>query len=79
MTQATPETTGVAEAFAELLRHARRPRPPAGYAKCCAMPTDDLKRLWDSYDGAETADPEVSGEAVHLVLNQRGEGIYCAV
>lgn len=77
--QPDDKTTGVAEAFAELLRQARRPRPPAGYEKCRAMATDDLKRLWDSYDGAETADPEVSGEAVHLVLNQRGEGIYCAV
>lgn len=41
--------------------------------------TDDLKRLWDSYDGAETANPLISGEAVHMVLNERGEGKYCAV
>lgn len=43
------------------------------------LSTSALKALWDSYDGAETSDPAISGEAVHLVLNERGEGLYCAV
>lgn len=43
------------------------------------LPTDELKRLWDGYDGAEVGDRNTSGEAVHAVLNERGEGEYCAV
>lgn len=43
------------------------------------LTTDQLKQFWDSYDGAKTSDPIVSGEMVHLELNLRGEGDYCAV
>lgn len=67
--------------FAALLA-APRPTPvytPSGLDKCRTLATDQIKALWDSYDGAVTADPEISGEAVHMVLNERGEGAYCAV
>lgn len=43
------------------------------------MPLDQLKALWDSFDGIETSDPNVSGEDVHMELNRRGEGHYCPV
>lgn len=42
------------------------------------MPTEELKRLWDLYDG--TNEPEgVYGEDIHFELNRRGEGQHCAV
>lgn len=50
-----------------------------GVRKARSLDTDTLKRLWDSYDGTATSDEEISGEAVHRVLNERGEGSYCAV
>ena len=53
--------------------------PEHGEWKARRMSTEYLKVLWDRYDGVNTADPEISGEAVHLVLNERGEGAYCAV
>lgn len=54
-------------------------KEPYGTDKARKLSTIELKALWDSYDGAETADYLISGEAVHLVLNERGEGKYCAV
>jgi hypothetical protein len=56
-----------------------RPKTPYGTALARTLSTQELKRLWDSYDGVETADSRISGEAVHLVLNERCEGKYCAV
>lgn len=42
------------------------------------LTTDQLKAAWDRYDGIDQpGDP--SGEHIHLVLNERGEGAYCAV
>jgi hypothetical protein len=41
--------------------------------------TKRLKQLWDQYDGTTTGVPDISGEAVHRILNERGEGDYCAV
>lgn len=68
------------EAFADLMRQSQLERSlPYGTRRARALSTDALKALWDSYDGAETADPEIHGEAVHLVLNERGEGDYCRV
>lgn len=52
---------------------------PFGTEYARTLTTEDLKLLWDSYDGAETSDERVSGEAVHMVLNERKEGSYCAV
>ncbi len=51
------------------------------------LSTDELKALWDGFDGdAELNQPGYfwpdSGphlEDVHLLLNERGEGSYCAV
>ncbi len=64
------------ERFAALLR---QPRPWPGLVRARGLTTERLKELWDSYDGAETADPEICGEDVHYVLNERGEGDYCCV
>ena len=50
-----------------------------GLTKARGMDTAALRRLWDSYDGEQTADPEICGEAVHYVLNERHDGHYCAV
>jgi hypothetical protein len=42
------------------------------------MSVEHVKRLWDEYDGCNS--PEgISGESIHLELNKRGEGAYCAV
>lgn len=43
-----------------------------------AMPLDRVKALWDAYDGSN-APNGFEGETIHLVLNKRGEGAYCAV
>lgn len=42
------------------------------------MTDDELKRLWDLYDG-ENAPDGWSGEAIHAELNVRGLGSYCAI
>lgn len=42
------------------------------------MPIDQLKALWDRYDGCNAPDG-YDGEDIHAVLNMRGEGRYCAV
>lgn len=52
---------------------------PYGTKIARTLSTDALKNLWDSYDGVETSNKLISGEAVYLVLNERGEGKYCAV
>lgn len=45
------------------------------------LTTEKLKALWDLYDGCDRSigDDLISGEAIHTVLNERGEGEYCAV
>lgn len=40
--------------------------------------TEQLKRLWDAYDGTN-APLGFAGEDIHLELNMRGDGRYCAV
>lgn len=47
-------------------------------ARLSQMDTDSVKRLWDAYDGSN-APLGISGEAIHMDLNRRGEGRYCAV
>lgn len=52
-----------------------------------ALSTDELKALWDGFDA--DAEPGMPGsfwpenaphiEDVHRLLNERGEGTYCAV
>lgn len=49
------------------------------YNQTRKLSTKQLKKLWDSYDGIKTKNPLYSGESVHTVLNERGEGDYCAV
>lgn len=43
-----------------------------------AMSIEQVKSLWDEYDGCNTPGG-VSGESIHLNLNQRGHGYYCAI
>jgi hypothetical protein len=43
-----------------------------------AKPIEEVKALWDEYDGCNSPGG-FSGENIHLVLNLRGEGHYCAV
>jgi hypothetical protein len=47
-------------------------------ARMADMSDDDVKRLWDAYDGCNSPDG-ISGEAIHFELNMRGQGRYCAV
>jgi hypothetical protein len=42
------------------------------------MEASELKQLWDAYDGTN-APGGFSGEAIHLELNARGLGEYCAI
>ena len=42
------------------------------------MSDDEVKALWDRYDGCNAPD-DISGEAIHFELNMRGQGLYCAV
>lgn len=47
-------------------------------ARLSQMPTAAIRALWDAYDGCNC--PEgISGEAIHEVLNARGDGAYCSV
>lgn len=39
---------------------------------------DELKSLWDEYDGANEPD-DYWGEDIHYRLNELGHGEYCAV
>jgi len=43
-----------------------------------AKPIEEVKALWDHYDGCNRPG-DFDGEVIHLVLNRRGEGHYCAV
>jgi hypothetical protein len=47
-------------------------------SRLAPMATDDVMRLWDQYDGINEPDG-ISGEAIHEMLNARGQGSYCAV
>lgn len=47
-------------------------------AKLDLMPIEQLKRLWDQYDGDNSPDG-YEGEEIHLALNLRGHGSYCPV
>ena len=56
-------------------------REPYGTAYARNMTTEHLKLLWDRYDGSDDAigDDEISGEAIHMVLCERGESSYCCI
>ncbi len=56
-------------------------QPPYGTEYARTLSTEKLKELWDRYDGSDDTigDDNISGEAIHLVLNERKEGSYCAV
>ena len=52
------------------------PYAPYDLESARALPTEELKRLWDEDDDNGLV---VSVEAIHYVLNERGHGDYCAV
>lgn len=64
-----------------VLREAFFPRPNPyrveldGLAK---LTPDAVRALWDEYDGCNCPGG-FSGEAIHMDLNRRGLGRYCAV
>lgn len=68
------------DAFRELLqRSVKRPHPfPDESARMAPMSDDAVKKLWDAYDGCNSPQG-ICGEAIHLELNLRGHGEYCAV
>lgn len=81
-------TDEAAEAFAVMISESRRrPAVSRGVLQARTMTTDALKAAWDAFDGDVAGDapgafwpsdaPHI--EDVHLVLNERGEGVYCAV
>lgn len=76
----------IAERFARLMSQSRMNKRmgfsmPYGTDFARTLSTEKLKELWDKYDGIDTSigDDNISGEAIHLVLNERKEGSYCAV
>ena len=76
----------IAEQFAQLMSQSRMRKrmgwtPPYGTDYARTLSTKKPKELWDKYDGIDTSigDEKISGEAIHLVLNERKEGKYCAV
>lgn len=72
----------IAERFAELMFNQRRKfHEPYGTDYARTLSTEKLKELWDKYDGIDTSigDDNISGEAIHMILNERKEGSYCAV
>lgn len=74
----------IAEQFAKLMAESRTMRkcqPPYGTDYARTLSTEKLKELWDKYDGSDDTigDDNISGEAIHLVLNERKEGSYCAI
>ena len=77
-----PLSSAFFEAWAEMQETSRRILAEHfGTAYARTLPTETLKSLWDSYDGSDDSIPDkaISGEAIHCVLNERGEGFYCAV
>lgn len=40
--------------------------------------TEELKEAWDNWNGFDNIYGFV-GEEIHLELNLRGEGVYCAI
>lgn len=42
------------------------------------LSTTTLKAMWDRWDAMNDVDG-MSGEDIHMELNRRGEGHYCAV
>jgi hypothetical protein len=56
-------------------------RFPGAYAELLRlMPMSDgaLKKLWDAYDGTNSP-LGFDGTSIHIELNRRGLGLYCAV
>jgi hypothetical protein len=43
-----------------------------------SMPEAELKLLWDQYDGTNSPGGR-DGEDIHIALNIKGFGDYCAV
>lgn len=79
---APPTVSVVALAFAQLLAQQRRDPLPVWWVREVAqlreMPIEMLRLLWDLYDGCN-APLGFAGETIHAVLNELGDGAYCAV
>lgn len=67
------------QAFIDLFREGELIKAYLGLYKARAMSVEELRKLWDSYDGIETSDLDIFGETVHFVLNEKGDGEYCAI
>lgn len=65
--------------FIEFITEVKKYGQWQSYWKAKKLSTIELKELWDSYDGIETKNSEIDGESVHIHLNLRGCGAYCAV
>ena len=70
------------EAWTKIIKEQRiESSMPYGTKYARTLSTAQLKKLWDKYDGCDDSigDEKISGEAIHIVLNERKEGSYCAV
>jgi hypothetical protein len=67
--------------WSDLIRRMPVRQEPHGTITARGMTTTELKAAWDRYDGTDESIgiERLTGEAIHLVLNERGEGQYCAV
>jgi hypothetical protein len=79
-------TPCIAQDFGDMIAYGQQRqrliREYPGFLKALAMSVADLRALWDSIDDSgstETSDPEIPGETVHFVLNEKGDGHYCAI
>lgn len=58
--------------MSNVLKFKNKRVPPIDVGLARLINTEELKRLWDEEDEI------VSYESIHYILNERGEGEYCA-
>lgn len=69
----------IAREFAKIWLLRNGPNPYAAELdRMAGMELSDVRKLWDAYDGTNSP-LGFSGEAIHMELNLRGDGLYCAV
>jgi hypothetical protein len=76
----------IADDFAKMIAEGQRQQRLIaafpGLEKARKMSIPELRALWDSIDDSgsmATSDPEIDGDTVHFVLNEKGDVAYCAV